>query len=97
MVDGVDETEKLLARANAAIAEAARLAEESYVRRKSLSEGIRLIRFNARFHPKTDRFYSPSDFLFRLGPRKPCSNNVNGNGTLEEGESIFDPRADNSD
>jgi hypothetical protein len=95
MVDSVDETEKLFARANAAIAEAARLAEESYIRRKSLSERIRLLRFKARFYAKTDRFYSPADFLLRLGPLEPRWNDING--TTGKGELIFDPHADSSD
>ena len=43
MADGLEETEKLFARANAAIAEATRLAEESYVRRKNLCEAIKLM------------------------------------------------------
>src|SRR5690242_9186596 len=97
MADAVDETEKLLARANAAIAEAVRLAAESYVRRKRLSEGIRLMRFNARFSPKAVRVYSPSDFLFPPGPPGPRSSDSNGNGTLRKGEPIFDPHADSSD
>jgi hypothetical protein len=96
MADAVDETEKLFARANAAIAEAARLAEESYVRRRSVGEGIRLMCFNARFYPKTVRFYSPADFLFRLGPPEPCQNEINRNGT-EEIDPIFAPHADSSD
>lgn len=97
MADAVDETEKLFARANAAIAEAARLAKENYVQRKSLSEGIRLMRFNAVFYPKGRRFYSATDFLFRLGPPGACSNEPNANGPLETGRPIFDSRADSSD
>jgi hypothetical protein len=97
MADGLEETEKLFARANAAIAEAARLAEESYVRRKSLCEAIRHMQFKARFRPKTDRFYTPADFLFRLGPTDPCSKKVNGNGASGECDIIFDPLADSSD
>jgi hypothetical protein len=97
MADGLEETEKLFARANAAIAEATRLAEESYVRRKNLCEAIKLMRFKATFHPRTDRFYTPADFLFRVGPPEPCSKKVNGNGAPGECDPTFDPHADSSD
>lgn len=97
MADALEETDKLFARANAAIAEAARLAAESYVRRKNLCEGIRLMRFNARFYPKTVRFYSPTDFLFRLGPCEPGANGSDGNGELRGPLPIFDRHADSSD
>jgi len=77
MADAVDESEKLFARANAAIAEAARLAEESFVQRKNLGERIRLMRLKAMFYPKTKRFYSPTDILFRLRPPEPRSKDTN--------------------
>jgi len=104
MVDAVDETEKLLARASAAIAEAARLAEESYHHRKSLGERIRFMRYNAAFYPKSLKIYSPLDFLAGVGPRKPYPNEIIGKGRIEtngdeliEGEPIFDPHVDSSD
>ena len=94
MADALDDTEKLFARASAAIAEAARLAEESYIRRKSVGEGIRLMRSNARFYPKSVRFYSPADFMFRPGPPAPRWNEINGHGTIEDSDPISDPHVD---
>jgi hypothetical protein len=97
MADAVDETERLFARANAAIAEAARLAEESFIQRKSLGERIRLMRLRAMFYPRTERIYLPTDFLFRLDPPQPCPNQISGNRTIEESNPIFDPHVDNLD
>ena len=88
MADAVDETEKLFARASAAIAEAARLAEESYGWRKRLDQGIRRMRFRAAFHPKSLRIYSPLDFLSRLPPCEPPSDQT-GHRQTEEGETYF--------
>lgn len=87
----MNETEKLFARANAAIAEATRLAEESLDWRRTVGKGVRLMHIRARFYPKTLKFYSPLDFLFRVEPRP------NGASSgIEQGDPISDPRADSS-
>jgi hypothetical protein len=95
MADAFDDTEKLFARASAAIAEATRLAEESLDWRKSLSERIRCMRTRAKFHPKSLRIYSPLDFMYRLQPCQRTS------GETDDGSGvamfIFDRRADSSD
>ena len=94
MADAAGETERLFARASAAIAEAERLAEECRHWQKIMAEGIRNTRFRAGFYPKSLKIYSPLDFSQRLRPGKPFSNE---NDDAEVMILISDPRADSSD
>jgi len=63
MADAVDDTEKLFARASAAIAEARRLTEEGHVWRKTTNERVRRLHVRATFFPKSLRIFSLADFL----------------------------------
>jgi len=71
MADILDDTEKLLARATAAIAEATRLMEENRKWQAKMSAGLRRMHFSASFYPKTLRLFSPLDFPDRRTPYQP--------------------------
>lgn len=76
MADAAGETDRLFARASAAIAEAERLAEECLHWQKIMAEGIRNTRFRGRVCPESLKIYSPLDFSQRLRPCEPFSNEI---------------------
>jgi hypothetical protein len=62
MAHALDDTDKLLARATAAIAESVRLLEENLSWQMNIRGGLRLMRLRANFKPKAHRLLSPLDF-----------------------------------
>jgi hypothetical protein len=74
MADTLDELDELLARANAAIAEATRLIEENRAWQANIAAGLRRMRFRITFRPKTLRFLSPLDFPDRRQVYQPFPN-----------------------
>lgn len=61
-MDALDEHTKLLARADAAIAEARRLIEANRESQEGTGERLRRMYFRSMFYPKSIRIYSPQDF-----------------------------------
>ena len=62
MADALDECQKLIARATAAIAEAKRLVQENLGYQLQAEAKLKRMYFRASFHPKTVKLLSPLDF-----------------------------------
>jgi hypothetical protein len=76
MTDALNDTYKLVARADAAIAEAKRLTQEIRRQRDVVHAYLKQMRYHMRFEPKTDRILGPQDFPNRRPAYQPFSDRV---------------------
>ena len=74
MANDQGDTEKLLARAAAAIAEAKQLLAKNVAWQAEIHYRLRLMITRTVFHPRSLRFYSPADFPEPKLPYQPFPN-----------------------
>jgi len=87
MADALDDTEKLIARATAAITEAKRLSKENRDLLQRADARLRNLYFRSSFHPKTLRLLSPLDFPERRRAYQPFPNEYPAMTTVEAASS----------
>jgi len=85
MADAPDATEKLFARAAAAMVDAQMLAARNRAWQAEVTFGMRRMIERTCFHPKSLTLYSPADFPVRATPDQPLGHDRDGQLPGERG------------